>query len=128
MLQYTYLLFAVHIDLTVGRVRVIFQAPALWLPLAPHPLAYVEWFTPLAVYDDALAIYSVKPSMHNHYRAASVIPITDITRSCHLVPQWGKSMDRTWNQRNVHEKCERFYVNPYLRLSDFVLFRYVNRK
>lgn len=116
------------LDISVGRVRAIFRVPIEWCALAPHPLAYVEWFTPLNTFNEDLAMFSVKPSTHNHYRAVSLIPVTEIMRSCHLIPQWGKSIDRTWTQENIYEKCDVFYVNPYLRLSDFVLFRFISGK
>lgn len=116
-------------DLAVGQVRAIFRAPADWSELAPHPLAYIEWFTSLSVYDSNLGMYSISHSMSRRFlqcRSVSIVPITDIVRSCHLIPHWGRSIDVTWSQENVYEKCKKFYLNPYLRHSDFVLLRFLN--
>ena len=115
----------------MGQIRVIFRAPAAWEPLAPHPLAYVEWFTPLSVYDDTMAMYTVRPSMSRRFRGhrnISIVPITDILRSCNLIPCWGSKLDCTWEREEVYKVCKKFYVNPYLRHSDFVLLRFCNVK
>jgi hypothetical protein len=113
----------------VGRVRVIFRAPDIFHELAPEPLVYIEWFTSLNTVDKVSGMYSVSPSTSNHERSASVIPITALVRTCHLVPHWGRAINLTWTQENVLDpaKCTRFYVNPYVRLSDFVLLHYVPR-
>ena len=115
--------------LSVGRVRVIFRAPDIFHELAPEPLVYIEWFTSLNTVDKVSGMYSVSPSTSNHERSASVIPITALIRTCHLVPHWGRAINLTWTQENVLDpaKCTRFYVNPYVRLSDFVLLHYVPR-
>lgn len=118
-------------DLAVGQVQAIFRAPTDWLELAPHPLAYIEWFTPLNVYDDKIGMYSIAPSMSRRFRqhrSVSIVPVTDVVRSCHLIPQWGRSIDPTWSQDNIYEVCKKFYLNPYLQHSDFVLLRYMNEK
>jgi hypothetical protein len=117
------------IGIDIGRVRCIFKVPKEFIPLAgAEPLAYVEWFTPLGTFDDTIGMYTVSPSMSRGHRSVTIICITDIVRSCHLIPQWGPFMDVTWTQDNVLDKCQCFYVNPYLRHSDFVLFRYLPHK
>ncbi|GJE87026.1 hypothetical protein PsYK624_031090 [Phanerochaete sordida] len=73
--------------------------------------------------NNTLGMYHVKRSTRHGRQYASVIPIDDIIRTCHLLPQWGRMMDKTWSPENVLQKCPRFYVNPYLRHSDFVVFR-----
>ena len=35
-------------------------------------------------------------------------------------------MDVTWSTDNVLEVCKIFYVNPYVRHLDFLLFRYLS--
>ncbi|KAI0346082.1 hypothetical protein BDW22DRAFT_1460424 [Trametopsis cervina] len=112
--------------LTVGRVRAIFRLPkdlCQHARLPDHPLAYIEWFTGFQKYDADLGLFSVAPSRRNHHRRASIISITNIERTCHLIPQWGQVMDTSWTSSNVLDRCSSFYVNPYLRHSDFVIFR-----
>ncbi|GJE96279.1 hypothetical protein PsYK624_124730 [Phanerochaete sordida] len=118
-------------SLSVGLVRAIFRAPDAWSQLAPHPLLYIEWFTPLTTFDPDLAMYSVTPSKsrrHRGFRSASVVPVTQIVRTCHLIPRWGPSIDPDWCQEDIYENCKDFLVNPYLRHSDFVLLRFLHRK
>lgn len=68
-------------------------------------------------------MFSISRSTRNHRRRASIIPITHIERTCHLIPVWGSAMDKSWTQGNVLQHSQRFFVNPYLRHSDFVIFR-----
>lgn len=110
----------------VARVRAIFRLPDLYGPqFTNHPVAYVEWFTPFRQRDPETGMFKVSHSTRNFRRHASIIPITQILRSCHLLPVWGKRADPTWTSSNVLDKCTRFFVNPYLRHHDFVLFKYL---
>lgn len=70
-------------------------------------------------------MFKVSHSTHNFRRHASVIPVTQIVCSCHLLPIWGKRADPTWTSNNVLDKCTRFFVNPYLQHHDFILFKYL---
>ncbi|KAI1782117.1 hypothetical protein LXA43DRAFT_906712, partial [Ganoderma leucocontextum] len=112
--------------LRVARIRAIFTLPAEIDAnvLGVHdPLAYVEWFTPFNVVDPSTGMYVVSHSTRQHRRNVAIIPITDIVRTCHLIPYWGKEANRTWTSGNILDSCTKFYVNPYLRHHDFVLFR-----
>ncbi|KAK0476283.1 hypothetical protein EDD18DRAFT_1385437 [Armillaria luteobubalina] len=110
--------------LHVGQVRVIFNLPEQ-LGMFPHPLAYIEWFTPLHKLDNRVGMFKVQRSTHSGQRLrASIIPVTYISRSCQLSPYFGRSMDRTWSSNNVLDLCQSFHVNSYLRHIDFVLLRY----
>ena len=107
--------------LQAGQVKVIFALPAEYGPFK-EPLAYIEWFTPLHQRDSPSGMYKITPSTRQHRRNASIIPISSIARSCHLIPLFGRAIDWSWRQDNVLKKCNTFYVNPYLRHIDFVLF------
>ena len=117
--------------LRVARVRAIFTLPATYdaaIFNIHDPLAYVEWFTPFQVVDPATGMYVVSHSTRQHRRFASIISITDIVRTCHLIPVWGKRIDPSWTSDTVLDRCTKFFVNPYLRHHDFVLFRYLSQK
>ncbi|OCH83867.1 hypothetical protein OBBRIDRAFT_742550 [Obba rivulosa] len=92
---------------------------------ATLPLVYVKWFTPFNTHDRVNGLYTLSRSTCQHRRFASIIPITDIICSCHLIPVWGTSMDRTWMSDTVVELCKKFYFNSYLRHHDFVEFQYL---
>ncbi len=90
------------------------------------PLAFVEWFTPFHVIDDATGMYVVSPSTRQHQRNTSVIPISDIIRTCHLLPNWGKRISRRVVVGDMLDNVTmKFFVNPYLRHHDFVMLRYL---
>ncbi|KAK0492660.1 hypothetical protein EDD18DRAFT_1310785 [Armillaria luteobubalina] len=68
-------------------------------------------------------MFWVERSLRNHHRNASIIPITYISHSCHLIPYSGHIMDPTWTSESAIEKCKSFHLNTYLRHIDFVLLR-----
>lgn len=108
--------------LHVGQVKVIFSLPPEYGKFK-EPLIYVEWFTPLHQQDPISGMYKITPSTRQHRRNASIIPVSWVARSCHLIPQFGRSVHCSWKQDNVLKKCSTFFVNPYLRHIDFVLFK-----
>ncbi|KAJ4463313.1 hypothetical protein C8J55DRAFT_494445 [Lentinula edodes] len=108
--------------LHVAQVHAIFDLPSQ-LGSFPHPLAYVEWFTPLRKLDKVTQMYRVERSMRGKIHNSSIIPITYIACSCHLVPFYGKHADPSWSSEKVLDQCQHFYLNPYLRPIDFVLLR-----
>ena len=110
------------LGLHVGQVKVIFSLPPEYGKFR-EPLVYVEWFTPLHQQDPISGMYKITPSTRQHRRNASIIPVSRVARSCHLIPQFGRSVHCSWKQDNVLGKCSTFFVNPYLRHIDFVLFR-----
>ncbi|KAI0357940.1 hypothetical protein OH77DRAFT_1316748 [Trametes cingulata] len=113
-------------NLRIAQVRAIFQLPASHRNTgtpSDEPLAYVEWFTRLQVYDQTVGMYSVARSTRQSRRNASIIPITAIVRTCHLVPIFGQAVDTRWTPETALESAPRFFVNPYVRHHDFVLFR-----
>jgi hypothetical protein len=67
---------------------------------------------------------SVKRSTNTGRLSSSVIPITDIERTCHLVPDFGKAIPENWTSSNVLDIAKAFYINPYLRHRDFYILRY----
>jgi hypothetical protein len=55
-------------------------------------------------------------------RRASIIPVEYISSSCHLIPRFGRRMNKAWVAETVLEVADQFYLNPYLRHQDFVSF------
>lgn len=111
-------------DLCVAQVRVIFDLPSAYGTFE-EPLAYVEWFKPLRVPDPEHGMYKTSRSSRQHRRNASIIPVSQIACSCHLIPIFGQEIDAQWTTNNVLEESGEFYVNHYLRHLDFVLMRYL---
>ncbi|KAJ3558680.1 hypothetical protein NM688_g777 [Phlebia brevispora] len=110
-------------DLAVAEVRAIFQLAGEHSCQYSKPLAYVQWFTSFQARNNTVGMYTVSHSTHNHRHRASVIPITDIEWTCHLIPVWGVHTDYTVTRHNALERYTKFYVNLYLRHYDFVIFR-----
>ncbi|KAF7343134.1 hypothetical protein MVEN_01743900 [Mycena venus] len=101
-----------------------FSASQMFGPY-PDPVAYVDWYKPLQAPVTGLGMHQVSLSSHNHRQRSSIIPLSDILRSCHLIPVFGKSADHGWTSDTALDCCKYFYLNPYLRHHDFYLFRYL---
>ncbi|KAJ6616697.1 hypothetical protein B0H10DRAFT_2389376 [Mycena sp. CBHHK59/15] len=110
--------------LRVAQVRVIFRLPDDF-GIYSDPLAYVDWFKPLQSPVANVGMHQVSLSSRSHHQNSSIIPITDIVRSCHLIPIFGHSANPTWTTDNVLDQCKSFYLNPYLRHHNFFVFHYL---
>lgn len=110
----------------MAQIRLLFRLPDEFGP-HPSPLAYVHWFKPLRAPVPYLGFYSVSFSSLNHRRRASIIPVSDILRTCHLIPQFGNASatDLGWTAATVHQEATTFYLNPYLRHYDFFYMRFL---
>lgn len=99
-----------------------FTLPSSILPHTSNDtlLAYCELFqltksTPYA----QTGLYRVKRAYKSpNRRAAVVVPVDQIIRSCHLLPHYRDEIP--WRSSNVLEQCESFYVNKYLDVHTFV--------
>ncbi|KAJ7186196.1 hypothetical protein C8R46DRAFT_983014 [Mycena filopes] len=101
-----------------AQIRVIFKLPPQF-GTYPHPLAYVEWFTPLNHPDPTSGMFTTHRSTRNFTRNSAVISVEHIVRSCHLMGKCGMKIDPTWTSSNVLEKAPVFYVNPYVLVDTF---------
>ena len=108
----------------MGQVCAIFRLPEEFGSF-PNPLAYVEWFTSFQSPIPDLEMYQISRSTRQYRRRASIIPVTQIERTVHLIPKFGQQMDLSWSAEDVLERCKTFYVNPYVHHLDFLLFRYL---
>ncbi|KAI0069916.1 hypothetical protein K474DRAFT_1609646 [Panus rudis PR-1116 ss-1] len=105
----------------VAQVKVIFSIPKGALPLLfnqehrpPLYLAYVEWFTPFGEQPEEVhGLYKVSHAVRDGKRLSAVIPLVNIHRSVHLIPQFGPQVNREWTSSNVLEVCTKFYVNCF---------------
>ena len=60
--------------------------------------------------------------MKNGQRSAGVIRVDSIFGSVHLFPQFGATVLQEWNNLNVLEQCNAFYVNPFADVNSYMQF------
>jgi hypothetical protein len=109
-------------SLRVARIRVIFTLPVQFTSY-PHPLAYVEWFTPLGHPDNLTGMHIITRSTKLHRRNVAIISVERIVRSCHLVGKCGLHINNDWTTDNVLDLASHFYVNPYIHVDSFTGFK-----
>lgn len=111
--------------LQAAQVQLIFKLPED-LAVYSTPLAYVQWFRNFTLKDQTVDMYKISPSTRSGgYGHTSIIPITHIARSCHLIPVFGARMDRSLTRETALTKSPAVFLNPYLRHLDFFLLRYL---
>jgi hypothetical protein len=106
----------------VGQVRVIFTLPPQ-LGTVPHPLAYVEWFTPLRSPDKVSGMYVISRSSRATRRNAAVVSVEQLLGSCYLVPKSGQEISMSLTTDNVLDFASKFYVDRYITLDKFTYIR-----
>ena len=80
-------------------------------PNAPDHLAYVHWFTPFRSEPELNSkMYKVARLRHG---TSSIIPVSAIEQSIHLIPLPGISIPREWSSNTIIENCNNFLVNSF---------------
>ncbi|KAJ3727345.1 hypothetical protein DFJ43DRAFT_1133192 [Lentinula guzmanii] len=111
--------------LQIARVKLLFKLPHQ-ISLSSPLLAFVDWFKPLNKYHDSLGMYQLSYATRQHVQHSGIVLASAITQTCHLIPEFGRTTDSIpWDSTNVLDKCSKFFVNPYLRHRDFLLFQNV---
>ena len=89
----------------------------------PHPLAYIEWFTPLGRPDGLTGMHVVSRSTRAHRRNVGIVSVNRIIQSCHLVGKSGLEINHEWTMDNVLDIASQFYLNTYIDVDTFMVFR-----
>ncbi|KIO21736.1 hypothetical protein M407DRAFT_45836, partial [Tulasnella calospora MUT 4182] len=105
----------------VARLRLIFELPTVIRELARsrHPLAYVQWFTDLKASRHPTRVFQVSKVLNNRGQpTGEVIPLGQIVRSCHLIPQWEN--DLTAPMDCPLDVFNKFLVNDFLDIHSYL--------
>jgi len=106
---------------SIAQVRVVFQFPEnasglLNCDLPKCHFAYVEWFSKISGTPDRNhKMFKITRLFQDGHRVASIIPLSRIRRTVHLLPKFGQTAPRDWTSSTVLERCNTFYLN---QLSD----------
>jgi len=103
------------------QIHCIFVLPAvalrLWFPRQDHPshLAYVDWFTLFSFLRPGRdhGLYKVSQRIIDGKQHSSIIPISLVHQSAHLLPAFGPVAPVKWTLSTVLEMAPGFYVNSF---------------
>ncbi|KAJ7662855.1 hypothetical protein B0H17DRAFT_1185009 [Mycena rosella] len=109
--------------LRVAQIRAIFMLPPQYGSY-PHPLAYIEWFTPFNRPEKTSGMCIVHRSSRAQRCNAAVVSVEHLVRNCHLMGKAGAKIDRTWTTDNVLDKASYFYFNTYINVDSFARDRH----
>jgi hypothetical protein len=115
----------------VGQIHLVFSIPASEIQFSfpptnqpPKHLMYVEWFTPFpGTLDPRHSMYKISQLIKYDKRVASIIPVSNITHSIHLMPRFGVIALQHWTSDNVLEECDTFFINCYIDRYSLVTLR-----
>ena len=82
-----------YIGLRLARVRIIFELPPQY-GILPHPLLYVEWYTPFQRVDSVSKLYQVSRSTRDLRANAAIVSADRVVGVCHLVGRCGKEISK----------------------------------
>jgi hypothetical protein len=126
-LDYYYSCLYRHADSVIGlrpaQIRIIFRLPPQFGTFS-HPLAYIEWFTPLNRPDAVSGMFTTHRSTRQRRRNAAVVSIEQLVRGCHLMAKCGKTIEHTLTANNVLDTASTLYVNPYIHVDTFTRDRF----
>jgi hypothetical protein len=105
----------------VGQVRVVFSLPANETQTPSERLAYIKWFSKFTFPENNHGMHKLKHSVQDSDRVASIIPVSSIRRSAHLFPKFGRVVPEDWTSENVLEKCNTFYLNPFVDMNMYFI-------
>lgn len=89
----------------------------------PEVLAYVEWFSLFRAGPEANnGLYKVTRSTQGNTRLASIVPISNIVQSIHLIPLVGRAIPPDWNSSTILDECSTFLVNSFSDIRTYCLF------
>ena len=89
--------------------------------MIPHPLAYIEWYTPFTRVDAATNMYVVSRSTRHRRPNAAIISVDRLLGPCHLIGKCGQAISREWTSETVLDLADDFFVNPYFTVDTFAL-------
>ena len=110
------------LGLRIAQIRLIFDLPPHFGKF-PHPLAYVEWFTPLGSPDASTGIHSITRSTRHTRRNSSIVSVDRIVRGCHLMARYPREVPSSWKTDNILEleQSIQFLFNLYINVDTFTL-------
>lgn len=118
----TYSFLCLASGMRVGQIRVVFSVPENAVRhlfhgdiQPPQYLAYIEWFTPFTRSPEPNSkMYRVKRAAHSDGRKlASIIPLSLVKQSVHLIPKWSHRVPNEWSSDNVLNLSPSFFLNSF---------------
>ena len=106
-----------NLGYSIVCVRIIFSIPEKHhsLMFKPHVsillhLAYVEWYTALSQTDPNHGMFKISLKKDNNGdHVCSIVPISNLQCSMHLLLKFGPVAPPEWTSSNVLDTCQTFF-------------------
>ncbi|KAF8481471.1 hypothetical protein JB92DRAFT_3037906, partial [Gautieria morchelliformis] len=85
------------------------------------PLTSIDFPHPIAYLTSGVDMYTV--STVSGHQSVAIVPVQSIRRSCHLIPRFGKHIDRTLSTEDSLNRCRKFYISDF---SDLYAYQFFN--
>ncbi|KAI1782246.1 hypothetical protein LXA43DRAFT_1148513 [Ganoderma leucocontextum] len=92
----------------IAQVHVVFTIPDRCLDQLFPGMALADRLPRHLAY-----LHKVTWAKQNGARIASVIPVSTLQRSVHLIPKWGGPVPSHWTSENILDECKTFYMNLF---------------
>ena len=66
-------------------------------------------------------MYKVTRALQGNSRLASIVPVSRVGQSLHLIPLPGGSIPRNWSSDTVLDLCQAFLVNSFTDRRTYIL-------
>ncbi|KAI0039026.1 hypothetical protein FA95DRAFT_1504736 [Auriscalpium vulgare] len=87
----------------------------------PEHLAYVEWFSRFRPVADANhSMYRVSRAIERGERVVSIVPVSRLKRSVHMIPVFGAEVPRDWKSSTVLDRAAQFYLNCFTDRTTYI--------
>ncbi|KAI0038880.1 hypothetical protein FA95DRAFT_1504949 [Auriscalpium vulgare] len=88
----------------------------------PKHFAYIEWFSKFRPVAEANhGMYRVSRAMEDGERMASIVPVSRLKRSVHMLPVFGMAeVPRDWKSSTVLDRAAQFYLNCFTDRTTYI--------
>ncbi|KAG8734479.1 hypothetical protein FRC10_011704 [Ceratobasidium sp. 414] len=112
-----------------GRIHTMFTLPPHLQHLYPHPLAYLELFTPFILDPASRCLYQTAHAYFNGCRTSMIIPVACLAMACYLAPDFSSPSTPAgrFDVSSPAYTSRNFIFNDFYNYHTYLLMAYWQR-